>query len=210
MEFQKARIFLIDDHPAVRQGLRIALYGKLHDICGEAGGIAETLAAIEGADANVAILDLSLDEESGLDLIASLHELEIAVMIYSMHEDAETIRRAFAAGANAYVSKREMTDVLLAGIAAILAGECYVSPRTATRLSASTQPSSTLEREMLLSSREREILTLLGRGESNTDMAAMLGISIRTVETHFARMAIKLALDGAKELRRYAVQRKRV
>lgn len=210
MGFQNARIFLIDDHPAVRQGLRLALYGKHHDICGEAADINGTLDAIDNAGANVAILDLSLDEESGLDLIATLRERNIAVLIYSMHEDLETIQRAFAAGANAYVSKREMTEVIQSGILSILAGEHYVSPHTAKRLATQAIPASPAERQTLLSAREREILNLLGQGETNTAIATTLAISVRTVETHFARMANKLGLEGVKELRRFAIQRKKI
>lgn len=209
MNLAKARLFLIDDHPAVRQGLRLVLFNQHHDICGEAGSIAETLARIGDCQADCAILDLSLDQENGLDLIAALREMGVLVLIYSMHEDADTIQRAFAAGANGYVSKREMGEVLDAAIGVIRSGESYISPYVSKRLEASDAPQTPAERVRLLSAREREILQLLGAGEPNNAIAERLAISIRTVETHFARMTAKLQLDGVKTLRRFAIQRER-
>jgi DNA-binding NarL/FixJ family response regulator len=205
MNTNMARIFLIDDHPAVRQGLKLLLYRESHVLCGEADSKAGTFERIVASSADIAILDLSLGTENGLDLISELRKLGIAVLIYSMHEDAATIEQAFAAGADGYVSKREVADVVYAAVADLLAGKRFVSPLAAQSLAcrALTAPP---HREAMLSEREQQILVLLGQGEANTDIAAAFGISVRTVETYFSRIISKLNLPGMKELRRHAIK----
>jgi len=157
----------------------------------------------------MALLDLSLGEVSGLELIAGLRERGIAVLVYSMHEDADTIEKAFANGANGYVTKRENADVLLTAVSDILAGRRHVSPRAAQSLANRllSQPEAT--REALLSEREKQILSMLGQGESNAEIAAAFAISVRTVETYFSRIIVKLDLDSMRELRRYAIRHKK-
>ncbi|NVN91053.1 MAG: response regulator transcription factor [Desulfuromonadales bacterium] len=126
---EMARIFLIDDHPAVRQGLRVLLSQEAHTVCGEAGNIAETMARIDSSNADMALLDLSLGDESGLDLIAGLRQRGIAVLVYSICEESAVIEMALNRGANGYVSKRETTDILLAAVTDIRAGKRHLSPR---------------------------------------------------------------------------------
>jgi DNA-binding NarL/FixJ family response regulator len=203
-----ARVFLIDDHPAVRHGLGLVLASQSHTICGEAGSVGETLAWLGSATADIALLDLSLGEESGLDLIAALRQRGVATLVYSMHEDSAAIRAAFAAGAKGYVSKREMADVLLAAVGELLAGGRYVSALAARNLNAPTVKSGAGADLMLatLSEREQQILAMLGRGESNNAIAQVLAISVRTVETYFGRIAAKLSVGGTRELRRYAIK----
>ena len=124
-----------------------------------------------------------------------------------MHEDPLTIERAFAAGASGYVSKRESEDVLFRAVSDLLAGRRHVSQRAAQSLANRTLPAAATEGMPALSEREREILTRLGQGDSNVDIAAALSISVRTVETYCARLATKLELDGMKALRRYAIRK---
>jgi DNA-binding NarL/FixJ family response regulator len=129
MSGKEKRIFLIDDHPAVRQGLRPLLEQEDYVVCGEAGTIAETRERIGPSAPDLVLLDISLGEENGIDCIGELCSRGIAVLVYSMHEDNNTVQRAMAAGANGYVSKREPPDVLLAAIVTVLAGMKTVSPR---------------------------------------------------------------------------------
>lgn len=201
------RIFLIDDHPAVRQGVKLLLAEEDHIVCGEAGGSAETLERIGPSHVDLALLDISLGEENGLECIAELRKRGIAVLVYSMHEDAVTIDKAFAAGANGYVSKREQPDVLLAAVSDVLAGNRHISPRSAQSLAKRSVSSPQSDRETLLSDREKQILFRIGRGESNPEIAAALSIGVRTVETYSARIMEKLGLDGMKALRRYAIRK---
>lgn len=203
-----ARIFLIDDHPAVLQGLKLLLSQESHIVCGGAKNRIETFERIGSSGADIALLDLSLGEESGLELIAGLRELGIAVLVYSMHEDSDTIEKAFAAGANGYVSKREVSEVLLTAVSDLLAGRRHVSPQVAQSLANRAISSPKVNRETVLSEREQQILTMLGQGEANSDIAAAFDIGLRTVETYYARIIDKLKLDGMKDLRRYAIRNK--
>jgi two-component system invasion response regulator UvrY len=201
------RIFLIDDHPAVRQGLKLLLAQEDYVVCGEAGSRAETLEKIGSSGADMALLDVSLGEENGLDLIADLHKRRIAVLVYSMHEDADTIDRAFAAEAIGYVSKREQPEALLAAVSDVLSGMRHISPRAAQSLANRALSSPDADREAQLSQREKQILSMLGKGDTNAEIAAALVIGVRTVETYCARMIEKLDLDGMKALRRYAIRK---
>ncbi len=201
-----AQIFLIDDHPAVRQGLKLLLAEESHFVCGEAGSNCEALERIGASGADIALLDISLGEDNGLELISELHEHGVSVLIYSMHEDAAMIERAFLAGAVGYVSKREGADILLAAASELLAGKNYVSPRAAQSLDSRVQNPGDMTQEALLSTREKQILAMLALGKSNPDIAAFFSISIRTVETYYARIIDKLDLNGMKELRQYALK----
>ncbi|MDK9716484.1 MAG: response regulator transcription factor [Trichlorobacter sp.] len=203
---QAGNIFLIDDHPAVRKGLTLLLTQEAHTICGEAGNVADTFQQIGGSGAEIALLDLSLGDESGLDLIQDICALDIGVLIYSMHEDADTIQKARDTGALGYVSKREPEELLLLAVTELLAGRPYLSPRIAQAMADSrsfTRP------EVLLSEREQQLLGMLGQGDTNPDMAAAFGISGRTIETYFARIITKLNLEGMKDLRRFAIKNHR-
>jgi DNA-binding NarL/FixJ family response regulator len=201
------RIFMIDDHPAVQQGLKLLLEQDGHIICGAAGSIVETRERLPGTRADLALLDISLGEENGLVCIAELHRRNIAVLIYSMHEDAATIDKAFAAGADGYVSKREQPEALLAAVSDVFAGNRHISPRAAQSLARRVLATPAATRENQLSEREKQILFRLGQGESRAEIAAALAIGVRTVETYCARMIAKLDLDGMKTLRRYAIRK---
>jgi len=199
---------MIDDHPAVRQGVKLLLEEEGYIACGEAGSSAEAMARIQSSRADLALLDISLGEENGLACIAELRKRGINVLVYSMHEDAATIDKAFAAGADGYVSKREQPEVLLVALGDVLGGKRHISPATAQSLAKRVLASPEAGRESTLSEREKQILHRLGRGESNAEIADALAIGVRTVETYCTRIIEKLELDGMKELRRYAIQKK--
>ena len=201
-----ARIFLADDHPAVREGLTLRLLQEGFVVCGEAENRATLLAGIDDSRADIALLDLTLCEESGLDLIADLCARAIPVLVYSMHEDAETVRRALQRGAGGYVAKRETSAVLVDGVRRTLAGERYLSPRIAAALDAALEHEPAPGQAALLSERERQTLTLLAQGNANTEIADALGVGVRTVESYCARILVKLDLDGMKTLRKYAIR----
>ena len=198
------RVFLVDDHPAVRQGLALLLAQHGHVICAEAGSLAEAKRAAEKAQAEIALVDLSLGEESGLELLPLLKELGQGVLIYSMHEDPETIERSFRAGADGFITKREVSDVLVNGVQKVLNGQRFISPRAAQGL-ASRALSPATAPSVELSDREKQIVNGLGLGEGLNDIALGLGISARTVETYCSRIMEKIGLDGMKQLRKYAI-----
>ncbi len=180
------RVFLADDHPAVRQGLTLLLAQRGHGVCAEAASLEEALKLLPGSRADVAIVDLSLGEDSGLDLLAPLAARGVPALVYSMYEDAETISRAFAAGAEGYITKREMAGVLLRGVDEVLAGRRFISPRAAQSLALrALDPAATAP---ALSAREADIQRMLGQGDATADIARELNISARTVETYYARL----------------------
>ena len=202
---EKARIFLVDDHPAVRHGLTRLLGDELYEICGEKGSLSETLEAIVDSQADLAIVDLSLGEESGFDLIAELSVHKIPVLVYSMHEDAASIDQSLRAGANGYVSKREESDVLCLAVHSLLSGQRYLGPYAAKAL-ADRGDSPGRGDTPQLSEREQQIMAQLAQGLGPSDVANALSISVRTVESYCSRIIDKLALSGMKELRLFAIR----
>jgi len=200
-----ARIFLIDDHPAVRFGLAQLLSMDQHLVCGEAASRSEMLQWLEGGSADLALLDLSLGDENGLDLIDDLRQQGIPVLVFSMHEDAGTIRQVFARGVRGYVCKREVSDCLREAVRVVLEGGRYVSPLAAQSLAIELLETVPAD-EQALSERELQILDLFAQGSSNPDVAEALSLSVRTVESYCARAIEKLGVNGMKELRRFAIQ----
>lgn len=200
------RVILVDDHPVLRNGLSLLLTQSGHVVCGEAGSRAELLAVIDGSRAEVALVDLSLAEESGLDLLDDLKARGVPTLIYSMHEDSQSIERAFGRGASGYVTKREVEDVLLSAIAAVAAGQRYTSPEV--RRSLADRVLSPEKEEVALSQREEQILYGLGRGETIVEMSQAFNISFHTVETYYGRLLRKLGLASMKELRKFAIRRR--
>ncbi len=204
MTAASARILLLDDHPAVRQGLAILLDSRGHAVGGEADTREDALALLAEGDFDLAIVDLSLESGSGLDLLADLTARAVPALIYSMHEDPQTIAQALSQGARGYVTKRDEPRDLLLGVAAVLRGERFVAPRAARALD---EPSGA-GGEASLSARERQVLEMTGRGQGNAEIAFALGIGPRTVETYHARIAEKLGLSGVRDLRKYAIARR--
>jgi DNA-binding NarL/FixJ family response regulator len=201
------RVFLVDDHPAMRGGLSLLLRQVGYAVCGEAGTRAELLERLDGSRAGVALVDLSLAEESGLDLIDDLTSRGVPTLIYSMHEDPGSIERAFGRGAQGYVTKREVADVLLEAIAAVAAGRRYASPGVMQSL-AGRVLDPVEGAAAPLSQREEQILDRLGGGESSAEIGRALNISAHTVETYYGRMIRKLGFSSMKELRKIAIRRR--
>ena len=201
-------ILLIDDHPTIRQGLNMLLESNGYHPGTEARTHAEAMAAMKATPFDLALLDLSLEDCSGLDLLTTLNDHGIPTLIYSMHEDSETIDRALRCGAKGYVTKREEPAVLQEGVATLLRGDRFVSPRAEQSLAEINRkaPTSPLS---LLSDRERAIFSAVGRGAANTDIADHLSISPRTVETHLSRMVKKLELENVRALRKFAISGQR-
>ena len=198
-------ILLVDDHPVVRMGLAGLISCDIVCECIGAADRDECVALATGRQVDLAILDVSLGRENGLDLLGWLGEQRIPALIYSMMEDAETIRRALFAGCFAYVSKRDDADALLEGIRHALRAEIYLSPIAAAVLAREPE-SAGRELEGVLSRREIQTLEMLGRGFSNNEVAEHLAISPRTAETYVQRIVDKLELPSAKELRKLAIE----
>jgi len=198
------KILLLDDHPAVRKGLSILLATR-HQVCAEAKDKAEALKLLDDQAFDIALLDLTLQDGSGLELLPELEARGISALIYSMHEDSAIIERAFRCGALGYVSKQEDADILFAAIETLAAGKRYVSPCAAKCMK--EDDGGKRFPEDLLSDREKQIFLLMGKGCGNTEIADRLGLSRRTVETYCTRMVNKLDFEGRSELRKYAISK---
>jgi DNA-binding NarL/FixJ family response regulator len=208
----KRCVFIVDDHPLVREGL-INLINRQSDliVCGEAKDSAEAVAGIAKEGPDVAIIDISLTNESGLELIKHLVRQfpQVALIVLSMHDEALYAERALRAGARGYVMKHEMSKNVLASILRVIGGVVYVSERIvnrmALRLASSRRPvaSSPVER---LSDRELEIFRLLGQGRAPSEIAGDLNLSLKTVQAYCARAKDKFGVTSLTELLRAAIR----
>ena len=209
---RKSRVFIVDDHPLVREGLT-NLINAQDDVmvCGEAKDSSEAIDGIAKERPEVAVIDISLANESGLELIKNLVRQfpQVALIVLSMHDEALYAERALRAGARGYVMKHETSKSVLASIRQVLGGGLYVSERIANRialrLTSSRRPvaSSPVER---LSDRELEIFRLLGQGRSPSEIARDLNLSLKTVQAYCARAKEKFGITSLTELLRAAIQ----
>lgn len=203
---------VVDDHPVFRQGL-VALIRSddRYEVCAEAGTAAESLAALEHAVPDIALVDISLVGQNGLDLVKTLKAAhpEILVLIISMHDEVVYAKRALKAGARGYVMKQEAASVMLDAIKTVLSGKIYVSATMRDRL-LETMFSPREETELpsveRLSDRELEVLDLIGQGYGAAEIAKMLNLSVKTVNAYRDHIKEKLRIDGAGDLRRFAVK----
>ena len=206
------RVFLVDDHPLVREWLA-SLIRQQKDlvVCGEAGSAAAALAGIGAARPHVAIVDLSLDGRSGLGLIKDLKQLQpgVAVLVLSMHDERLYAERALHAGARGYIMKHEVTKNVILAIRRVQEGGVYVSDRVAATLAeklatgAATGPESPVTQ---LSDRELEVFRLIGQGQATRQIAESLHVSVKTVQAYCARIKEKLGLESSTMLLREAIR----
>lgn len=205
-----ARVLLIDDHALVRDGMRmhLALQPGLR-VVGEADGGEAALAWLDRAGEaerpDLVITDIGMRGMGGIALTCVLHEQypEIAVLVVSMHDNLEYARQAVRAGAHGYVLKDAPAEELMAAIEAVLAGRVFYSARIARGMAEQMPAAGPLD---ALTKRERDILGYIGRGMANKEIAAQLGVSVRTVETHRLNLKRKLGIEGRAGLVKYAVE----
>ena len=209
---RKRRVFIVDDHPLVREGLT-NLINSQSDlmVCCEAKDSFEAIDAITKELPDVAIIDISLTNESGLELIKSLAKQfpQVAVVVLSMHDETLYAERALRAGARGYVMKHETSKSVLASIRRVIAGDIYVSERIVNRMALRLTSgrrragSSPVER---LSDRELEIFRLLGQGRTPSEIARDLNLSLKTVQAYCARAKEKFGVTSLTELLRAAIR----
>lgn len=202
-ETPNLKILIIDDHPAIRKGLKILLGTRQKLDCAEATTQEEALAILQDRTFDIALLDLTLHKRSGLALLPELEAKDIPALVYTMHEDPEIIDRAFKYGAQGYVSKHEDADVLFTAVEQVAGGKRYLSPYAAQCLEDGSVPDQ--KTEGMLSDREKQIFALVGKGFGNTEIAEKLGLSRRTVETYCDRIVSKLDFTSRSDLRKFAI-----
>ena len=208
----KKAIFLVDDHPLVREWLT-NLINQQSDlaVCGEAETGPQAIERILKFKPEVAIVDISLKDSSGIELIKDLKRLQpgTAVLVLSMHEEPHYAERAMRAGARGYIVKRETTRKVISAVRQVLAGEVYLSEEIAAALATQYVTGKTAAKQSpveQLSDRELEVFELLGQGRGTRQIAEVLKVSVKTVQAYCARIKEKLNLASATELLREAVR----
>ncbi|MFB3891587.1 MAG: response regulator [Phycisphaerae bacterium] len=206
-----ARVFVVDDHPIIRQGLsQMIRHEKDLFYCGDAEDAPEALKGIEATKPDIVVVDITLKSTSGIELIKDVRIRfpEMPILVLSMHDEAFYAERVLRAGARGYVMKEEATEKVIEAIRRILAGELFLSDKMSAsllsklvegRASAGVFP---VER---LTDRELEVFELIGRGLGTRHIAAKLHLSVKTIESHRANLKMKLQAKTATELLRHAI-----
>lgn len=208
---EKRGVLIVDDHPIVRQGLAqlINQESDLH-VCGQAEDGHEALQAIRTLGPDMVVVDISLKDTSGIELIKDIKVQypNLPVLTLSMHDEGIYAERAMRAGARGYIMKQEATEKVVTAIRRVLAGEVYVSEGMAAKMvgkliaGPSEIGGSPVDR---LSDRELEVFRLIGAGYGTREMAEKLHLSVKTIETYRAHIKEKLDLVDANELLRTAI-----
>jgi DNA-binding NarL/FixJ family response regulator len=206
----RPNFIVVDDHPLYRHGVSMLIGQELKLECaGEAGTIAEALELLERSKPRIAIVDITLQDQSGLDLVRTIKAEypETQVLIVSMHEENLYGERALKAGARGYVMKHENPAVLVDAVRALLEGRIAVSDALRERMlegiAGGHGGQEPVER---LSDRELEVFTLIGKGCGAAEIAERLGLSVKTVNAYRDHIKDKLCLAGAADLRKFAVE----
>jgi DNA-binding NarL/FixJ family response regulator len=211
-ERTQAKVFLVDDHPLVREWLS-QLIQREEDlaVCGEAEDVQEALEKIEETKPDIVVADISLKTTHGLELVKDLQVRlpSLPVLILSMHDESLYAERVLRAGAKGYITKQEATKKILQAVRQVLSGQIYLSEKMASRmvhkmiLGRADSQKSAIER---LTDRELEVFQLIGRGQGTRRIASELHLGIKTVESYRARIKEKLKLEDGTQLLQHAIQ----
>jgi two-component system, NarL family, response regulator NreC len=202
---QPLTVVLADDHVVVRSGLRMLLDSEPGiDVVGEAGDVAGALAAVECLGPDVLVLDLHMPDGPSLEAIPRVDE-RTRVIVLTAQRDPSFAGEALRLGAAGYVPKEAAESQLLEAIRVAAGGGTYLEPRLGARLAATAAAAGRATPE--LTERELEVLRLVARGHTNREMAERLFLSVRTVESHRARMQRKLGRSKRSDLVEYALER---
>ena len=210
---KRARILIVDDHPAVREALAIRIV-RQRDllVCGEAADVSEALRLVAETRPSVAVVDISLKSGDGIDLIKRIKDRNdnVRILVWSMHSESLYAERALRAGALGYVNKDQATDRIVDAIRRVLKGKVYLSDELAERIvhRAVGGAGKDLTRSPVdsLADRELEVFRLIGQGVKTADIADQLHLSVKTVETYRDRIRHKLGLSDGAKLASYAAQ----
>ncbi|MCA9108540.1 MAG: response regulator transcription factor [Planctomycetaceae bacterium] len=206
------KILIVDDHPIVRQGLRMTIESEKDLIvCGEAEGLSQAMLLYHDTEPDVIVADISLENGSGIELVKELvaQDKDIKILVCSMHEESLFAERALHAGAKGYINKEQATEKLIDAIRRVASGRVYLSTHMTDRMlsrqiGSSEEPArSSIES---LSDRELEVFEQIGHGVTTRQIADKLHLSPKTVETYRENIKHKLNLANATELTQHAVQ----
>lgn len=211
-ETSKARVFIVDDHPIVRQGLAqlIATEPDLL-LCGEASDVRTALLGIVAEKADIALVDLSLGTGDGIELIKNVRAQapQVRFVVLTIFDDALHLERAVLAGAQGFLTKQEAPGEVLTAVREVLEGRMYLSRRVSPKLlmrllhAPGAEADSPIGR---LSDRELQVFQLVGEGKATKEIAELLHLSVKTIESYRANIKEKLELADAGDLSRYAMR----
>ena len=209
---RKRQVFLVDDHPIVRDGLT-QLVNREADlaVCGEAGEARAALRVIMAARPDIVVLDISLDGPDGLELLKDIREHlpDLPVLVLSMHDESVYAERALRAGANGYIMKHEASEKVLLAVRRILNREVYVSDQISEKmLRQYVGRTAGVNRSPIedLTDRELEVYRMIGEGHGTREIAEKLHLSVKTVETYQAHIKEKMSFRSARQLVQHAIQ----
>jgi DNA-binding NarL/FixJ family response regulator len=206
------QVLVVDDHPIVRHGV-VQLINQTHglEVVAQAGTAAEALKIAEAGGIDLAVVDVSLQGVSGLELVKQIRErgIDMPILVMSMHDESFYAERALRAGAQGYVMKQRATAEIATAIERVLGGDLYLSDALSAKLlrrvvdgDEGDEPGGASQ----LSDRELEVLQLLGQGVPTREVADRLNLSVKTIESYRANIKRKLELKNATELMQYAVK----
>ncbi len=209
----KHRIFLVDDHPIVRKGLKALIVEQSDmEVVGEAGDGQTALLQVIELQPDVMILDFTLPDMNGLQVVERVKQVypNINILVLTIHEASGYLRQMFQVGASGYLLKRTAGEELAQAVRIVASGEAYLDPTLAGRMvSTLVHQGMPKGKEFItgskLSDREKEVLRLIALGYSNKEIAVQLDLSAKTIETYKARLIEKLGLSSRSELVRYAL-----
>ena len=216
----KYSVMIIDDHPLFSRGLaQLIETQSSYKVNGMAKDRKEALGMLEKVKPNLAIVDLNLGQEDGLELIKDISVINPStkVLVLSMHDERFYAERALKAGARGYIMKQEAESQVINAIQTVMEGKIYLSERELERIKDLSKNDKSIKREKrekrepydtisLLSDRQLQIFTLIGKGLGTVDIASKLNLSIKTIDTHKENIKVKLHCSSSAELRQMAIE----
>ncbi|HKB91362.1 MAG TPA: response regulator transcription factor [Opitutaceae bacterium] len=208
----KTRIFIVDDHPVTRQGVAALINQEPQlEVCGQVDSAPAAMDQVPKAAPQLAIIDITLKDTSGIELLKNLRALlpDLLVLVMSMHDESLYAERALRAGANGYIMKQEASEKILTAINCILGGGLYLSEKMKDKLVHHMLGNKTGEVRSLidsLSDRELEVFQLIGNGYGSSQIAEKLNLSTKTIDSYRENIKVKLNMDKGSDMVRYAIQ----
>lgn len=202
-------VLVVEDHPIFLKGLTHLLAGEPgFTIVAEAANRHDALKALEEKKPTVVLVDLTLGEDSGLDLIKDIRfrSPDTKILVLSMHDEKFYAERSLAAGARGYCMKGEAVDHIVAALKAVVAGKIWLSPRFNEKIQDLKASDAGVSAVLKLSDREFQVFTLIGKGLGIVEIAAKLNLSAKTIDTHKENIKIKLGCQTSQDLRQYAIE----
>jgi DNA-binding NarL/FixJ family response regulator len=203
-------VVLVEDHPMFREQLAHLINKEMGlKVSGEADNVHDALQLIEQKKPDIAIVDLTLKGSSGLELLKDLKakEIDVPVLVLSMHDEALYAERVLKAGARGYITKNQVSREVMTAIYAVLRGEIYLPARIASRILESVAVGKKGENGVTeLTDRELEVFQLIGRGRTTREISNQLHLGVSTVDTYRARIKTKLHLENSSQLCHEAIR----